>query len=574
MSSQLNPNGNVRFEDIDNWYNSLWDECRNLDIVQLISVTEEIGSIARLSAKVSDAVEWLTRLYILLNNSYISNAEIAMFSRRIVPNQKGAFCCINQLKADGEIDEAYKDASMLISIDFRSELLDRRFTSKNVAVFSFNEAANQMISCAQEHNNPGEFYKYVIGICSVRPRKQIKFINLYNSLFPRSPIVTISASNFSDRLLNCALEYWCRRICADISNCSNLGVFTSDYGFDSVEASEMWLTEFVSFLKTIDHIEFLDRYPIIPNQNGYFKAKSYLYYDGDSIPDFAKDVCLVAGTDFRDEVASTKIDVSNIVPRKKGYKDVSEVITKYMREHMNNISVSSPEREAFNNTYTWLREHKDDKTIKQHFQELLNHLYWFYNDDEISESISKANELDNLLSKFGISDVRQLEIILAQKNSAPVSPVVLTEELLCRYGVSSKEELQRLINSKVIDDNFLHLIDSNIEKFQFVQQIMQRSLTNIQTYLRSLADYDLSEIVMLHKTIFLAKKDGREIYIIARPSDYDEVILYYDAEFDTLDFTKDFELWVENGKSDPQKLTFGRILKLTGVNRIPLRRLG
>ena len=37
--------------------------------------------------------------------------------------------------------------------------------------------------------------------------------------------------------------------------------------------------------------------------------------------------------------------------------------------------------------------------------------------------------------------------------------------------------------------------------------------------------------------------------------------------------TKDFELWVDNGRTNPEKLTFGRILKLTGVNRIPLRRI-
>ena len=54
---------------------------------------------------------------------------------------------------------------------------------------------------------------------------------------------------------------------------------------------------------------------------------------------------------------------------------------------------------------------------------------------------------------------------------------------------------------------------------------------------------------------------------------FDEVILYYDAEFETLDYTKDFELWVDNGRTNPEKLTFGRILKLTGVNRIPLRRI-
>lgn len=51
------------------------------------------------------------------------------------------------------------------------------------------------------------------------------------------------------------------------------------------------------------------------------------------------------------------------------------------------------------------------------------------------------------------------------------------------------------------------------------------------------------------------------------------MILYYDVEIDTLDYTKDFELWIENGKTKPEKLTFGRILRLTGVNRIPLWRI-
>jgi len=33
------------------------------------------------------------------------------------------------------------------------------------------------------------------------------------------------------------------------------------------------------------------------------------------------------------------------------------------------------------------------------------------------------------------------------------------------------------------------------------------------------------------------------------------------------------ELWVEDGKSEPERMTFGKILKLTGVNKIPLWRI-
>ena len=49
------------------------------------------------------------------------------------------------------------------------------------------------------------------------------------------------------------------------------------------------------------------------------------------------------------------------------------------------------------------------------------------------------------------------------------------------------------------------------------------------------------------------------------------MILYYGAEKDILDFEKEYELWVEDGVTPPQQITFGKMLKLTGINRIPLR---
>lgn len=85
--------------------------------------------------------------------------------------------------------------------------------------------------------------------------------------------------------------------------------------------------------------------------------------------------------------------------------------------------------------------------------------------------------------------------------------------------------------------------------------------------------YDLSDISEIAPTIYVIKKHNQEIYLMIRPSDYNQVIIYYDSEFDLLDYKTDWELWVEDGKSKPQKLTFGKILKLTGVNKIPLRKV-
>ena len=72
-------------------------------------------------------------------------------------------------------------------------------------------------------------------------------------------------------------------------------------------------------------------------------------------------------------------------------------------------------------------------------------------------------------------------------------------------------------------------------------------------------------------SFIVVKKNGKQIYVLARPSDGGEVRIYYRTEMDILDYSMDWELWVEDGKKEPQKITFGKIIKLTGLNRIPLK---
>ena len=65
------------------------------------------------------------------------------------------------------------------------------------------------------------------------------------------------------------------------------------------------------------------------------------------------------------------------------------------------------------------------------------------------------------------------------------------------------------------------------------------------------------------------KKDGLMIHIVIRPSDNGEVIVYYSSEKDTLAY-ENAELWIDNGIDSPEHLTLGKILKKTGINRIPV----
>ena len=80
-------------------------------------------------------------------------------------------------------------------------------------------------------------------------------------------------------------------------------------------------------------------------------------------------------------------------------------------------------------------------------------------------------------------------------------------------------------------------------------------------------------MITYNKTIFIIEKNKEQIYLITRPSDYSYVAIYYDSEKNVLDYNKDWELWVEDGKKEPEKITFGKMLKLTGINKIPLKKV-
>ena len=103
-----------------------------------------------------------------------------------------------------------------------------------------------------------------------------------------------------------------------------------------------------------------------------------------------------------------------------------------------------------------------------------------------------------------------------------------------------------------------------------------RSTRNRDLY-KNIEDLDsysnIEGVIEIDKTMFIIEKNNEQIYLIARPSDYRYVAIYYDSERNMLDYNKDWELWVEDGKKEPEKLTFGKILKLTGINKIPLKKV-
>ena len=80
----------------------------------------------------------------------------------------------------------------------------------------------------------------------------------------------------------------------------------------------------------------------------------------------------------------------------------------------------------------------------------------------------------------------------------------------------------------------------------------------------------MEKVVTLER--YFLQKDNDYINIIIRPSDGDKIIIHEDAELAVLD-SRLYELWTDNGIDQPKDITLGDILKTTGINVIPLRKI-
>ena len=193
--------------------------------------------------------------------------------------------------------------------------------------------------------------------------------------------------------------------------------------------------------------------------------------------------------------------------------------------------------------------------------------------------MKKAEEYDDLFAKFNIKSTHDLETLLISCSDHKEEEIIqsnqdeITKELMLQYGISSKEEFIKAKGLSIFKENFVHISENDQAKFDYVLSILNRSKHAIFNYLNTLDEYDVSNPREITSTIFIVKKYDSDIALIVRPSDYGQVILYYDSEKDVLDYEREVELWVEDGRSKPELITFGKMLKLSGINRIPLRKV-
>lgn len=572
--------------DVENWNSKIWSECKRLDFEILTSTIEKQGNIDNLMSKLSgvaNPVSWLNSYYQLLNEESVFIEDIVADKYSVIPNQNGNFVKHTEVFIDCNIDEALKDALKLVGEDCREYLISNDIHT-GAGIKYYQKDLDYIVSRINElisNCKPATKFEAALKLISMFafdaqfPAERQLIYEFCKTILQDRIGEKIIISNYSYKIWEKADRIIIRNIIPEIATYRNIESFKDAIHSQSTDDCIKWLDNFISFIsKEYSSLLEDENNAILPNQNGDFCTKDSLYLDDDSTDEVLKSITAKLGYDFRSEMLDKGICL-NWPKRTIALSDVAEKLTALVRGKWNDLLKDSVTKEALRDLYSWLNE--NDYSANKFFSDLYKYKHRFLDDAEVIESIDKARKYDEIMTKFQIDDYEELENALERvtenDSESTNEKVTLSDELLAQLGISSKKQLENALSNGVLSEHFIHLSDGQNYKFEFVQELIDNAIEKVIEELKKDDAYDFFEMIELDKTVFLIKKHKTELYLIIRPSDYGQIIFYYDSEKDVLDYEKDWEIWAASKCDAPQKITFGKILKITGINKIPLKRI-
>jgi hypothetical protein len=385
-----------------------------------------------------------------------------------------------------------------------------------------------------------------------------------------------------------------QQLIKDVSDKKSIDELSSSLEQTESEVFE-WLNGFcVFFLEDETNLSIFERSAVIPNQNKKLKIKSELNIDK------IKDKNLVSilnllGDDWKNILLHNNVKFGRyqVKERKHIAAEITERLKKPLYKDENSIEAISLLSEWFENNQEEARELFSElyKKRAELFMNTITDKESLYkvmrsktdlaqlskiaqaleDNPQLVDSIKKAEDLTALLIEFEANDISELrQLIIQSQNNDIEHKIPITQEVLASLGVKSAEELEEVLKDKDNASRFTHTSTPNVEMFLFAETLINRAKQRIIDHIQTLDEYDCDEMDEVSTTVIRGiKKEGVELSIVVRPSDYGKVIIYHGAEKDILDYEY-AELWIDNGSDTPRHLTLGRILKNTGINKIPV----
>lgn len=626
LSAHWVPNRLPLKEDIEFWTNIRWLEVPQLTLDFLSTKIEKQNNMENLSEKLIDisSIHWLNKYFKILEHDPDFLKEVNGDAYCVIPNQHGNFKSSSKLKIDNGIEEELKNVLLMLGEDCREYLRSKELDAQNI--IHINKEQDEIIFEINRHlknrkkdiKNIAPIHHYLASLFSKNndlPKNREDVYFFCRSIFPSDFTHKRHIIKWSEEIWQEVDKFELVSIIKIISSCGNLAGLAQRLQLEKNLTVE-WLADFISFLKSSGNLQMLTHKNaiILPNQNGKLLQRDHILLDDGEIDETLKDISAMLGFDYRNELLDTNIFLE--LPENRIIDELS--ISKEILNRITPLFSEIPRTQATNDIFKELSKWfaRNSEKASMYFKGI--HVHKLIKDEELVESIEKAekyDELEKILLEHDIKDYEELMIRLetqtvqvkeslesSQKyekilqkygfngndledllksrisSEAPIlEKEELTEDLLIQSGIYSSSELERAMENKWFSEHFIHTSDSKSYKYHYIQKRLNDSKESVLNYLMEVKkEYNFEDMTEIDKTIFLVTKNDKETYLIIRPSNCDQIIIHYDSEKDILDYEKDWEIWVVNvdeKNSIPQQISLGKILKITGINRIPLKKL-
>lgn len=210
-----------------------------------------------------------------------------------------------------------------------------------------------------------------------------------------------------------------------------------------------WLNEFYSLLELEenDYNTIINNRAIFPNQNGAFCKKSHLYKEKGSIEEEFKNILSLLNKDIRGELIDQNIELSFEEEDTRDQSFLVREINSEINEKANDREIAKDFSKAFKTLLFWFQEHPEK--AKSLFQTLYRNKHLLYDDDEIMDNITKAEQLSDLLDECNAKDINELRELIITSQESKDNLLPITQEILVSMGISSIEEWEEAIKDKI-----------------------------------------------------------------------------------------------------------------------------
>lgn len=328
-----------------------------------------------------------------------------------------------------------------------------------------------------------------------------------------------------------------------------------------------WLNRFYSLWIEDEGIEQVTKSAFVPTQDNNFYHINSVFYD----------------SNINEELKQILFALDPTYKKKLLDRDISEFNDYYCTNPSRLEDTKSCANLIENKVTTILSEETVNQVErKKEVQAIFNKLTDFYlQEPKLSEEYLPKSFSKRMLLSSPEETLRRMKI--AEKVERNGIDMEGLDQIL-----SNQEQIKNILenphlNLEQIRELLKHVVTSTPEMRKYFEGLLERSVTNVYSYLKKSQKYSLPETLEKWKankhteTIFPIKKkikdkeEYEEITIVIRPTDGDQIIFIDEGELEILD-SSEYELWTDNG-TEQKKITLGDLLKTTGMSKIPLRKI-